>query len=211
MQNSTIIVSQDLEFVKKYIVEKIGSKLIKTFYADELEKSGEFKIELAKEVVKEAYIAEESTKYIILCAISYNTTVQNSLLKLLEEPPRNIVFIIIVKSKTALLPTIRSRMKIEFLKSDKEPYELNINIKNLSLDEIYRFLKSSKNISKDELKEIIQALLIELAKSDIRLTSSELDMFDKSLELCQLNSRPQYILSYLLLTIHQALGRKRVS
>jgi DNA polymerase-3 subunit delta' len=211
MPVSTIIVSQDLEFAKKDILDKIDSKLIKTFYADELEKSGEFKIELAKEVVKEAYIAEESIKYIVLCALSYNITVQNSLLKLLEEPPRNIVFIIIVKSKTALLPTIRSRMKIEFLKSEKEPYNLSLNLKNLSLSDIFAYLKEHKNISKDELKEIIQALLIELAKSDIKLTSSELDMFDKSLELCQLNSRPQYILSYLLLTIHQAHGRKRSS
>jgi len=102
-------------------------------------------------------------------------------------------------------------MKIEFLKSYKEPYRLNLNIKNLSLDEIFAFLKGCKNISKDELKEIIQALLIEVAKNDIRLTSSELDMFDKSLELCQLNSRPQNILSYLLLTVHQALGRERLS
>jgi DNA polymerase-3 subunit delta' len=112
-----IVVSQDLELAKKNVLGEIDSKLIKTYFADELEKSGEFKVELAKEVIREAYIAEESPKYLILSALSYNIIVQNSLLKLLEEPPRNINFILIVKSKTALLPTIRSRLNIKYLQS----------------------------------------------------------------------------------------------
>jgi DNA polymerase-3 subunit delta' len=208
--NSTIVVSHDLAFAKKSVLNDIDSKLIKTYFADELERSGEFKVELAKEVIREAYIAEEYPKYLILCAFSYNIIVQNSLLKLLEEPPRNIIFIIIVKSKTALLPTIRSRLNITHLQSQKEPYELGLNLKNLSLNDIFLFLKKHKNSSKDEVKEIIQALLKELIILDnIRLRSSELEMFDKSIELSQLNSRPQNILSFLLLTIHQAQSAKR--
>ncbi len=204
-----IVVSGDLDFAKKSVLDGIDSKLIKTYFADELERSGEFKVELAKEVIREAYIAEESQKYLILCALSYNIIVQNSLLKLLEEPPRNIVFIIIVKSKTALLPTIRSRLNIKYLQSQKEPYELGLNLKSLSLNEIFVFLKKHKNSSRDEVKEIIQTLLKELVMIDsIKLRSSELDMFNKSIELSQLNSRPQNILSYLLLTIHQAQGRR---
>ncbi len=209
MISSTIVVSEDLEFAKKSVLSNVDSKLVKTYFVDEIERSGEFKVELAKEVVREAYIAEEYTKYLILSALSYNIIVQNSLLKLLEEPPRNIVFILIVKSKTALLPTIRSRLNITHLKSQKEPYDVGLNLKNLSLDDIFMFLKKHKNSSRDEVKEIIQTLLKDLVMiENIRLTSSELDMFDKSIELSQLNSRPQNILSYLLLTIHQAQGRK---
>jgi hypothetical protein len=85
---------------------------------------------------------------------------------------------------------------------------LGLNLKNLSLDEIFGFLKKHKHSSKDEIKEIIQMLLKSLIKDNIKLSASELDMFDKSLELSQLNSRAQNILSYLLLTIHQAQGRK---
>ena len=210
MIGSTIVVSQDLDFAKKNILDSIDSKLIKTYFADELERSGEFKVELAKEVIREAYITEEHPKYLILCALNYNIIVQNSLLKLLEEPPRNIIFILIVKSKTALLPTIRSRLNITHLKSQKEPYKLGLNLKNLSLNDIFLFLKKHKNSSRDEVKEIIQTLLKELIMVDsIKLRASELDMFDKSIELSQLNSRPQNILSILLLTIHQAQGRKR--
>ncbi|HIP02003.1 MAG TPA: DNA polymerase III subunit delta' [Campylobacterales bacterium] len=210
MIGSTIVVSQDLDFAKKNILDSIDSKLIKIYFADELERSGEFKVELAKEVIREAYITEEHPKYLILCALNYNIIVQNSLLKLLEEPPRNIIFILIVKSNTALLPTIRSRLNITHLKSQKEPYELGLNLKNLSLNDIFLFLKKHKNSSRDEVKEIIQTLLKELIMVDsIKLRASELDMFDKSIELSQLNSRPQNILSILLLTIHQAQGRKR--
>jgi DNA polymerase-3 subunit delta' len=205
MIDSSIVVSLDLELAKKSVLDRVDSKLIKTYFADELEKSGEFKIELAKEVIRESYIAEGSTKYLILCALNYNITVQNALLKVLEEPPRNIVFILIVKNKSALLPTIRSRMKIEHIQSHKEPYELGLNLKSLGLDDIFNFLKKHRNCSKDELKEIIQALL---TQSRVKFTASELDMFDKSLELSQLNSRPQNILSYLLLTMFEAQNRR---
>ncbi len=202
MISSCIVTADDLEFAKDDVIEKIDSKLIKTFFVDE------FKVEDAKEVISEAYIAEERSKYLIICAKNFNIYAQNSLLKLLEEPPRNIIFIIIAKSKNSLLPTIRSRMSVKHLKSDKEPYDLGIGLENLSLNDIFAFLKKSKNISKDELKEIVSTLLKELSKTDIKLSSSELDMFDKAMELSQLNSRPQNILSYLLLMIYQAKGRK---
>jgi len=202
MIESTIIASPDLEFAKKKLLEEIDSKLIKTFYVDE------FKVEDAKEVIKEAYIAEEKPKYLILAALSYNIYAQNSLLKLLEEPPRNIVFILIAKSKTSLLPTIRSRMKVRYEKCQKESLDLGLNLSNFGLNELFLFLKNRKNISKDELKNIVQTLLEEVVKNDIRLSSTELDMFNYAMELSQLNSRPQNILSYLLLTIHQAQNRK---
>jgi len=207
--NSCIIISQDLEYAKKVVVGEIDSKIVKTFYADELEKSGEFKVDLAKEVIRESYIAEENTKFIILCALNYNTIVQNSLLKLLEEPPRNIVFIIIAKTKASLLPTIRSRLEARVLKSDVSAYELGIDLGKLSLDDIFIFLKKHKHTSKDELKQIVETLLKQAVLIEgIKLKVTELDMFDKSLELLTLNSRAQHILSYLLLTIYKANQRK---
>ncbi len=202
MIESTIIASLDFELAKRKVLGEIDSKLVKTFYVDE------FKVEDAREVIREAYIAEEKPKYLILAALTYNIYAQNSLLKLLEEPPRNIVFILIVKSKTSLLPTIRSRMKIRYEKSQKESLDLGLNLSNFGLNELFLFLKNRRNISKDELKEIVQTLLTEIVKNDIRLSATELDMFDKAMELSQLNSRPQNILSYLLLTIHQAQNRK---
>jgi DNA polymerase-3 subunit delta' len=210
MKTSTIVVSQDLGFAKKSVLEGLGSSLVRTYFADEIEKSGEFKIELAKEVIREAYIAEESTKYLILSALNYNTIVQNALLKLLEEPPRNIIFILIVRNKTALLPTIRSRLNIETLQSNMPKYELGISLKRLSLDDIFLFLKKHRHTSRDELKQIIETILKTALQNGVKLSSNELDMYDKSLDLTMLNSRPQNILSYLLLTIFQAQNRQKL-
>jgi DNA polymerase-3 subunit delta' len=201
MISSCIVTSHDLEFAKNDVLSKIDSKFIKTYFVDE------FKVDDAKEVLREAYIAEDSQKFLVICALNYNVYAQNALLKLLEEPPKDINFILIAKSKTSLLPTIRSRMTTTHLNNKKDPYALGLNFSNMSLSEIFGFLKNKQHISKDEHKEIIEAILLEVSKSNIPLTASELDMFDICLDLAQLNSRSQNTLSYLLLTVMQAKAR----
>ena len=86
----------------------------------------DFKIEHAKAVVAEAYISESQTKYIILGSTNFNHVSQNSLLKVFEEPPRNIEFIIISPSKSNLLPTVRSRFPILKGQSIRSVVEINI-------------------------------------------------------------------------------------
>ena len=44
----------------------------------------------SQKAIKEAYISAHNTKYILLCGDSFRVEAQNSLLKLLEEPPKNI-------------------------------------------------------------------------------------------------------------------------
>jgi len=201
--NATIITSLDLKLAKDRVLSSIDSKLIKLYDCDE------FKVDDSKAVIKEAYIAEESSKYIVILAQSYRVEAQNALLKLLEEPPRNIIFILIARSKTSLLPTIRSRMQIEAYDFEKKSIELGIDPKKMELVDIFSFLKSHKSTKKEELKEVIQELLkASLQNAKIKLISSELDLFDKSLLLADLNSRPQTLLSTLLLTIYHARGRK---
>lgn len=198
-----IVTCADIAFAKEQILSQIDSKLTKIYESDE------FKIDDSKAVMKEAYIAEEHTKHLVIVAPSYRIEAQNALLKLLEEPPRNIVFILIVKSKTALLPTIRSRMQIEHISSHKEPFVLEIDIAKMELGDIFNFLKTHKNISKILLKETIEAILKSaLVQAKIKLHERELKLFDKSLVLAELNTRPQTILSTLLLTLYHARARK---
>jgi len=198
-----ILACADIQYAKEQVLLGIDSKLTKVYECEE------FKVDDSKAVMREAYIAEESTKHLIIVASSYRIEAQNALLKLLEEPPRNIVFILVVKSKTALLPTIRSRMQIESLHVEKEAFVLAINIAKMELGEIFNFLKTNKNISKIVLKETIEAILKEaLVTAKIKLLESELSLFDKSLVLAELNTRPQTILSTLLLMLYHARGRK---
>ncbi len=200
-----ILISTDIQKAKEIVLSQIDSKLIKVYFLDE------FKIENAKDVIKEAYIAESEKKYLVLLANRYNIYAQNTLLKLLEEPPRGIVFIIVAKSKSSLLPTIRSRMPIEILDIKKEKITLNINLRSMDLNDIFLFLKEYKNISKTELKELIQTIMEDaILKYKIELSESEIKLFEKSLELAELNSRAQNILSLLLLTIFHAKNRQKI-
>lgn len=57
--------------------------------------------------------------FIIEEAQRLNEQAQNALLKVLEEPPQNVVFILVTPSKTALLDTIISRCVVLSLYSDK--------------------------------------------------------------------------------------------
>ena len=198
-----ILTCGDVNYAKEQILSQIDSKLTKVYECDE------FKVDDAKMVMKEAYIAEESIKHLIIVAPTYRIEAQNALLKLLEEPPRNIVFILIAKSKTALLPTIRSRMQIENLYVEKEPFVLDIDIAKMELGDIFNFLKKNKNISKMVLKETIEEILkASLVGAKIKLLERELALFNKSLLLAELNTRPQTILSTLLLMLYHARGRK---
>jgi DNA polymerase-3 subunit delta' len=81
-----------------------------------MKKKMSFKLAQATLAIKEAYIASNDIKYIFLCGATFRKEAQNSLLKVLEEPPRNVVFIIITNSKTSMLPTIYSRLPYKYLK-----------------------------------------------------------------------------------------------
>ncbi len=206
MMEAKIVTCPDISYAKEQIVSQINSKLLKIYESDE------FKVDDAKAVMREAYIAEERVKHLVIVAINYRNEAQNALLKLLEEPPRNIVFILIAKSKTALLPTIRSRMQIEQIDFEKEPFVLQLDVGKMELEDIFLFLKENKNISKVLLKETIQALLkAALLQEKIKLREKELALFDRSLLLAELNTRAQTILSTLLLTLYHARVRKRLS
>jgi DNA polymerase-3 subunit delta' len=200
--NSKIILCNDLEYAKTRMQEMIDAPIVKTFFEEE------FKVEHAHAVIREAYIAEERTKVIMLGALSYNIFAQNALLKLLEEPPRNIVFILLSRSKNALLPTVRSRMQVEVIEAPRVHTALELDLSRLDLDTIFTFLKKHQNSSKDELKTLIQLLLTRsIAEAGIRLNERELSLFDTALELAELNTRAQNILSLLLLTLYEARMR----
>jgi len=165
----------------------------------------DFLIAQANQTIKEAYISSNETKYIFLCGKTFRNEAQNSLLKVLEEPPKNIVFIIITNSKSTILPTIFSRMPHLFVRDKKERKELDLDIIKLDLKDVYTFLKQNQRISKTDAKEFIEASLYKLNTQKIKLTQKELDIFSKSIKLLELNSRPVNVLTSFLLTL---LNRK---
>ncbi|BDB66138.1 DNA polymerase III subunit delta' [Helicobacter cinaedi] len=167
----------------------------------------DFKIDDAKEVITQSYLTREKQSLIILAANKYNHAAQNALLKIIEEPPSKIQFILIAKNKNALLPTIRSRMRIITHKSHLELPPFALNVKKLSLQEIYHFCKQNegKAPSKEETKLQIESLLFALKEAKIKLTQRELSLFDTAIKLNQNDAteKHNYIFLPLLLRIYQ--------
>ena len=198
IDHSCILIVNDIELTLSELISKYplhSTRIIKN------EEKEEFQITQANLAIKEAYIASNDIKYIFLCGATFRKEAQNSLLKVLEEPPRNVVFIIITNSKTSMLPTIYSRLPYKYLKKSLLKNESLLNINKLDLKDIYNFLKENQKISKQEAKEIVESILMKVNNQKIKLSHKELDFFSKSMKLLELNSRPINVLTTLLLSL----------
>jgi len=160
-----------------------------------------FKIEHAKAVLAEAYISESQTKYIIIGAEEFTSIAQNSLLKLLEEPPKNIEFIIISSTKSNLLPTVRSRLPILKTNKTHKILEIDLNLSHVDYTQVFAFLKNNMRVTKIQAKELLEALFYRATVVDMLiLTPIQLENFDKAYRLLDLNSRPQSVLAMLIMS-----------
>lgn len=160
-----------------------------------------FKIEHAKAVLAEAYISESQTKYIVIGAEEFTSVAQNSLLKLLEEPPRNIEFILVSPTKSNLLPTVRSRLPILKVNTTHETLEIDLNLARIDYAQVFTFLKENARIKKIEAKELLEALFYRATVVDMLiLTPMQLENFDKAYRLLELNSRPQSVLAMVIMS-----------
>ena len=160
----------------------------------------DFLIEDAKAAIAESYISEASTKYVVMGGKSFNAVSQNALLKVLEEPPRNIEFILIATSKSSLLPTIRSRLPIVKRQSGRIAAAVDIRLGALDLATLFDFVKAHERTKKHEAKELVEALFRQATVNErLILTQRQLDAFDKAYRLIELNGRFQSVLTMLLM------------
>ncbi|MCF6340493.1 MAG: DNA polymerase III subunit delta' [Sulfurimonas sp.] len=191
---SHILISTDIEAEYEKFVNELKPNRVVGFIEDD------FKIEHAKAVIAEAYISESQTKYIIMGSNSFTSLAQNSLLKVLEEPPKNIEFIIISSIKSNLLPTVRSRLPILKGKKTYMKKDIELNLSQIDYKEVFEFLKANARIKKSEAKTLIEALYNRATVVDMLiLSNTQLENFDKAYRLLELNSRPQSILAMLLM------------
>lgn len=192
---SHILISSDIESAHERLKIQLHPARIVSFIED-----GEFKLEHAKAVIAESYISEAKVKYIILGAHSYNSISQNALLKVLEEPPRNIEYIIISPTKSNLLPTVRSRLPIIQGDIVHTVQELDLNLLQIDYAQVFAFLKEHARVSKEDAKLLVEALYNRATVVDkLLLSEKQLENFDKAYRLLELNSRPQNVLSLLLM------------
>ena len=196
--NSTqghILISTDIENEIERLQNELKPLRVVKFFEEN------FKIEHAKLVTQEAYISESQTKYIIIAAVEFTTVAQNSLLKLLEEPPKNIEFIIISPTKSNLLPTVRSRLPILKTERSHEREVLDMNLAKIDYKEIFSFLKEHARVSKNNAKTLVEEIYYRATVVDrLILSQRQLDNFDKAYRLLDLNARPQSVFAMLLMS-----------
>ncbi|EDP6506848.1 TPA: DNA polymerase III subunit delta' [Campylobacter jejuni] len=193
---SKIIISEDFLGIKEEMINNFGIKKLRFFMPQ-----NEFLLDDARAVEKESYIAETEEKIIVLMADSYRIEAQNFLLKLLEEPPKNIKFLIVVPSKNLLLPTIKSRLICEKRNKIKAKNTLNLELNKMDLKTLFEFLQENENLDKAELMEKI-ALIAEESVKFKDFNADELEFFYESYELAKLNSKSSLILATLLLNYY---------
>ena len=199
-----ILITHEMEERAKEIEESRHPLRCVTFMRDD------FKIEDAKEVIAEAYKSEENTKTLILGAKSFTVPAQNALLKILEEPPRNIVFILLAPNKSTFLPTVRSRLSLKQEHTERLYETLPITLKHLDLSGLFTFVKENDRFKKHEAKALIEQLMHQAIHVEkLPLSAAQLEGFDKALRLIELNSRFQSVLVMVLMNFLKEVKRGR--
>ena len=166
-----------------------------------------FTLKEAKAVIGKAYLASEEKTVIILLADQFSTEVQNALLKVIEEPPKNKIFIFLTESKSAILPTVRSRLPINVLSEKSEEEDLGLDLKQLSLASVYEFVQSHKRTDAKKMKYIVEKISKEAIVSDsFDLDDKTLSLFSSAFMALDMGSPAQFVLNTLLLKL---LARKK--
>lgn len=200
---SKIVITSDFEALKEEILGLYGVNSVRFFFAED------FLLENAKEVAAEAYIAESEPKLLVLGAKNFRVEAQNSLLKIIEEPPKNIFFIIACELKNMLLPTVRSRLVTENRLKKKQREKTGLDYKRLELKEICAFideksaLERSEKLGKNDLKELIAAIALEATAQGVKFSAEELEYFFKAVRLAELNTKTHALLTPILLMIYE--------
>jgi DNA polymerase-3 subunit delta' len=196
-KDSHIVITSEIESYHEQLKSSLYPSRVVSFLPEE----GEFKLEHAKAVIAESYISESQTKYLILGAKNYNDISQNALLKVLEEPPRNIAYIILCSTKSNLLPTIRSRLPLVKGEVHSKHLDVDLHLAKLDYAQVFAFLKEHARVSKEEAKELLQGIFFKAVEVEkLILTSQQLENFDKAYRLLELNSRAQNVLSLILMS-----------
>ncbi len=151
---SYLLISNTKKQVNSFL-KKIVDKNYLFFPINIEEGKKEYSINQIKNIIKETLIYSEKIRvYFFENFHQSSIETQNSFLKLLEEPPKNVFFILTTDNQSKILPTIISRVKVVYL--DKKNYQINEEKKKI----IDSFIKNKKFLLIDSTKLDINDLLI---------------------------------------------------
>ncbi len=198
---SQVLISSDIAgTIEKLRALRQDERLVEIVKLDP--KDDTFKVEDAKIAIEKAYMASEEITIIILAAKTFSPIVQNKLLKVIEEPPKNKEFILITASKATILPTIRSRLPIKVLSERIEEEVLGLDVAQLTLASVYDFVQSHKRTDAKEMKRIVEHIGKEAMHSGrYNLDEKTLGLLSNAFKALDVGSPPQFVLITLLLKL----------
>jgi DNA polymerase-3 subunit delta' len=200
---SQVIIADNIEeallILERYKKDEIIYKIFK---------EDNFAIEDAKFAIEKSYITSMQTKVIIMASKSFSNIVQNKLLKVLEEPPINTEFILVTNQKSSILPTIKSRIPINTIKTAQKESQQYLDVDSLSLESVYAFLKANQRIRSSEARTMLQAILTEALKSKhYDFDQKSLKLFEEAVSVLNFGGvRSEFVLHTVLLKM---LAKKR--
>jgi DNA polymerase-3 subunit delta' len=204
---SQIVITSDYEKVLQELKEHApkGSSFELFIKDDE-----NFLVSDANEVIANAYLASKEKVFLVLYAKNFSDVVQNRLLKIIEEPPKNKEFILITPSKSTLLATILSRLPLTHFEDKKEKIELSLDMNNLSLEAVYQFIQEHKRLKVDEAIVLVEEIIKQALLSDsFNIDEKTLALFYKVRLALDVGSPTDFVLTTLLLKL-LAKKKKRV-
>ncbi|KKQ74211.1 MAG: polymerase III, delta prime subunit protein [Candidatus Woesebacteria bacterium GW2011_GWB1_38_5b] len=212
-----IISSKNIEEGKNRALEEINLEKIDKFDIELLESEKAIGIEDVRNIQKRIYLLPiRGTKkaFIISCKQGITTEAQNSMLKILEEPPPSTLLYLITDNYNFFLPTIISRAKIIEIKDSEARTDGKGLAELLSLTGVGDCLYLAQELSKDKNQAINwleQTILAARKKMLSTLDNSEqslmLERLIRKLELARLdlkntNANPRLALENLFLNIN---------
>ncbi len=209
-----LVVAHTKQSFKQFLEQRYKGEKIMTITLEP--QTSEYSINQIREIQKEVKISQPIKRvYIMAEAERISLEAQNAFLKLLEEPPDDIEFILVVSNQFALLPTLVSRTKIirlEKEKNSKMETEVSRNLaqfvskKSLSSLDFTAFTISTKE---DVLEMIME--MISFFRNRLERDPLAPKIIKEILKVNQLlkhnNLNPQLALDHLLMFMYKWYNR----
>ncbi len=204
-----LFITKDARLAKKYLREKNHLKDSYFYEVDRL--SSQYSIQDVKRVIREVSVFEPKKRIYFFPDFHLSSfEAQNAFLKVLEEPPENILFVLTTINRGALLPTIVSRAKIINLANpSRDGKKLSIT------DTMEKFLsspdlsllsnKSFIGLDKPETSRILEQLILIF---EPKLTTDKpakkiiTEILSSKMLLDNNNLNPQLTLDHILIFIY---------
>ena len=199
---------------KEYIFDLLKKEKIDKLDITLVESEKSVGIALVKELQKKLFLKpfKSSKKAVILSSdLGFTTEAQNSLLKVLEEPPANTMIILLSQTLDEILPTIISRCRLielekETPKNDFEKAEkILLSFKDKGIGER---LKIAQDYSKDRetalnfINELIYTSENLLKKSkDMELVRLIRKLHEAQIEIKNTNTNLRLLMEHFLLSV----------